>query len=311
MTFLKSLMDSVSSITSSFANAPAAEKQQNRRSSGHFTEPKDDASRIKFLTTQFIDTELAIDKNKKDWQVFSQHYEPLIRCLTRYEDARLSQLEALQKEQATALLEALQQGKELADQSSNSALVDREDYVNGLKKITLSYCQKHLLTMVDFLDNIPEHLCDGKNASTSWQSFRKDTSKKRWKNFDQACREKSLYFSTGKVFFDTTLWGSGKHGIMLGHDDITCLGGTPEKFRVLWSNVTSLWYYKGHLYVNDYKTGFVANDEACEILELLEEHYNKITRSEGNSLLAYLGYDRAQQRAITQAYEADVQQFIE
>lgn len=120
--------------------------------------------------------------------------------------------------------------------------------------------------MVDFLDNVPDHLCDGKNASTSWQSFRKDASKKRWKNFDQACRDNSLYFSVGKVLFDTTLWGSGKHGIMLGRDDITCLGGEPDKFRVLWSNVTSLWHHKGYLYVNDYKTGFVANDDACKLL---------------------------------------------
>ncbi|QFH69908.1 hypothetical protein FR762_09245 [Enterobacter sp. E76] len=311
MSFFKSIMDSVSSITTAFANAPAQEKKQERRSNGNFTDAKDDASRIKFLTTQFIDTELAIDKNKNDWQVFSQHHEPLIRCLKRYEDARLSQLEVLQKEQATAILEALQQGKELAEQSGNGALVDREDYVNGLKKITLSYCQKHLLTMVDFLDYIPEHLCDGKNASTAWQSFRKDTSKKRWKNFDQACREKSLYYSTGKVFFDTTLWGSGKHGIMLGHDDITCLGGDPDKFRVLWSNVTSLWHHKGYLYVNDYKTGFVANNEACELLELLEEHYKKTKRSDGNILLTWLGYGRAEQQAITNAYQADVQQFIE
>lgn len=132
--FFKSIMDSVSSITTAFANAPAQEKKQERRSNGNFTDAKDDASRIKFLTTQFIDTELAIDKNKNDWQVFSQHHEPLIRCLKRYEDARLSQLEVLQKEQATAILEALQQGKELAEQSGNGALVDREDYVNGLKK---------------------------------------------------------------------------------------------------------------------------------------------------------------------------------
>lgn len=114
-----------------------------------------------------------------------------------------------------------------------------------------------------------------------------------------------------RSFFDTTLWGSGKHGIMLGHDDITCLGGDPDKFRVLWSNVTSLWHHKGYLYVNDYKTGFVANNEACELLELLEEHYKKTKRSDGNILLTWLGYGRAEQQAITNAYQADVQQFIE
>lgn len=85
---------------------------------------------------------------------------------------------------------------------------------------------------------------------------------------------------------------------MLGRDDITCLGGEPDKFRVLWSNVTSLWHHKGYLYVNDYKTGFVANDDACKLLELLEEHFDKMKRSEGNLLLAYLGYDRSSQQAI-------------
>lgn len=47
------------------------------------------------------------------------------------------------------MLEALQQGKEL-EHSGNGTIIGRDDYVNGLKKITLSYCQKHVLTMVDF-----------------------------------------------------------------------------------------------------------------------------------------------------------------
>ena len=311
MSFLKTLMDSLSAISGSVANASETEKKKARRSDEEFTDFKDDSSLINYLTKQYIDNELAVDKSKNHWEVFSQHLKPLIHCLKRYEDASLSQRETSQKEQAAAMLEALQQGKELSEHSGNGTIIGRDDYVNGLKKITLSYCQKHVLTMVDFLDNVPDHLCDGKNASTSWQSFRKDASKKRWKNFDQACRDNSLYFSVGKVLFDTTLWGSGKHGIMLGRDDITCLGGEPDKFRVLWSNVTSLWHHKGYLYVNDYKTGFVANDDACKLLELLEEHFDKMKRSEGNLLLAYLGYDRSSQQAIKNAYEADVQQFIE
>lgn len=264
MSFLKTLMDSLSAISGSVANASETEKKKDRRSDEEFTDFKDDSSLINYLTKQYIDNELAVDKSKNHWEVFSQHLKPLIHCLKRYEDASLSQRETSQKEQAAAMLEALQQGKELSEHSGNGTIIGRDDYVNGLKKITLSYCQKHVLTMVDFLDNVPDHLCDGKNASTSWQSFRKDASKKRWKNFDQACRDNSLYFSVGKVLFDTTLWGSGKHGIMLGRDDITCLGGEPDKFRVLWSNVTSLWHHKGYLYVNDYKTGFVANDDACK-----------------------------------------------
>lgn len=311
MSFIRTIMDSFSAITNSAANVPATEKNKPRRSDEYITGAKDDASRIKFLTQQFIDNELAIDKSKNNWQVFSQHHETLIHCLERYENARLSQLEAAQKEQATALLEALQQGKELSSQSDSGSILDVDDYINGLKKITLVYCQKHVLSMADFMDNIPEHLCDGKSASTAWQSIRKDTSKKRWKNFDQACRDNSLYYFNAEILFDTTLWGSAKHGFMLGRDYITCLGGDPEKFRVLWSNVTSFWHHKGHLYVNDYKTGFVANDEARELLELLEEHYDKTKRSEGNLLLNYLGYERAAQQAIKNAYEGDVQQFIQ
>ncbi|EPI2108203.1 MULTISPECIES: hypothetical protein [Providencia] len=311
MSFFKTLMDSFSTNLSSVVNSSATEKKNDRRYDEEFTDCKDNSSLINYLTKQYIDNELTVDKSKNHWKVFSQHRKPLIHCLKRYEDASLRQSEALQKEQAAAMLKALQQGKELSEHSGNSTIIERDDFVNGLKKITLTYCQKHVLTMADFLDNIPDHLCDGKNASTSWQSFRKDTSKKRWKNFDQACRDNSLYFFTGKVLFDTTLWGSGKHGIMLGLDDITCLGGKPDKFRILWSNVTSLWHHKGYLYVNDYKTGFVANDDACKLLELLEEHFDKMKHSEGNLLLEYLGYDRASQQAIKNAYEADVQQFIE
>ncbi|EOZ0393968.1 hypothetical protein ACQHF6_004996 [Escherichia coli] len=218
MSFLKTLMDSLSAISGSVANASETEKKKDRRSDEEFTDFKDDSSLINYLTKQYIDNELAVDKSKNHWEVFSQHLKPLIHCLKRYEDASLSQRETSQKEQAAAMLEALQQGKELSEHSGNGTIIGRDDYVNGLKKITLSYCQKHVLTMVDFLDNVPDHLCDGKNASTSWQSFRKDASKKRWKNFDQACRDNSLYFSVGKVLFDTTLWGSGKHGIMLGRD---------------------------------------------------------------------------------------------
>ncbi|HDG1683109.1 TPA: hypothetical protein PFE14_003585 [Kluyvera ascorbata] len=308
MSFLKTLMDSLSAFSGSVANISATEKKKDCRSDEEITHSKDDSSLINYLTKKYIENELAVDKSKNHWEVYSQHLKPLIECLKCYEDASLSQLEASQKEQATAMLEALQQGKELPEH--NGTIIVRDDYVNGLKKITLSYCQKHVLTMGDFLDNVPAHLCDGKNASTSWQSFRKDTSKKRWKNFTQACCDNSIYFSTGEVLFDTTLWGSGKHGIMLGRDDITCLGGEPDKFRVLWHNVTSLWHHKGYLYVNDYKTGFVANDGARNLLELLEEHFAKMKRSEGNLLLTYLGYDRSSQQAIKNAYEADVQQFI-
>lgn len=311
MSFFKTVMDSFNSIASFSTYATPAEKQKSQRNDEDFSGITDDAGHIHSLTKQFIDNDLAIDKNKKHWETFSEHRETLIQCLKRYEDASLSQLETSQKMQAKAMLENLQLGKELAADTGNVVLIDREDYVNALKKITLSYCEKHALRMGDFITNIPEHLCDGKYASTAWQSIRKDASKKRWKNFDQACNDNSLICFSSEVLFDTTLWGSAKHGFMLGRDDIICLGGEPEKFRVLWSNVTSLWYHKGYLYVNDYKTGFVANDEACAILELLEEHYNKIKRSAGNMLLAYLGYDQTQQQAIKKAYKADVQQFIE
>ncbi|TDX19825.1 hypothetical protein EDF88_0005 [Buttiauxella sp. BIGb0552] len=311
MSFFQPFMGIFKEITDSLTNASATDNKEERRSDEKFTDVKDDRSLINFLTKQYIDKELAVDKSKDHWEIFSKHQQPLIRCLKRYEDASLSKLEVSQKEQAAALLEALQQGKELPEHSGNGAIIDRDDYVNCLKKITLSYCQKHVITMSDFVDYVPEHLCDGKNASTSWQSDRNDASKKRWKNFDQACSDNSLYGLRGNVLFDTTLWGSGKNGFMLGHDAITCLGGEPDKFRVLWSKVTSLWYHKGYLYVNDYKTGFVANDEACELLELLEEHYDKTKRSEGNLLLAYLNYDHSSQQAIKNAYEADVQQFVE
>ncbi|WP_035605520.1 hypothetical protein NMD70_13520 [Edwardsiella tarda] len=307
MNFLKALTNAVTTCT---ANILETEKNKDRRSDENFTDIKDDDVLIKNLTNQYIENELIVDKNKKYWEVFSQHQQLLIRCLKRYEDASLRQLEASQKEQAAAILEALQQGKELPIHSGNSAIIDREEYVNGLKKVTISYCQKHALTMADFLDNVPEHLCDGKNASTSWQSRRKDTSKKRWENFDRACRDSSLFCYNSKILFDTTLFGSAKHGFMLERDDIICLGGDPEKFRVSWNNVTSLWYYKGYLHVNDYKTGLVANNDARELLELLEEHYDKLKQSEGNSLLEYLGYDRSSQQSIKKAYEADVRQFI-
>ncbi len=311
MSYFKKIIDSISLFTASVADTPETEKKSNNRSDENFNDIKDDSILIKLLTKQYIDNELAIDKNKSNWEVFSNHQQPLIRCLKRYEDASLSKLEATQKEQAVVILEALQQGKEVSEHGGNDAIINKDDYVNGLKKITLSYCQKHVLGMEDFTSKVPEHLCDGKYASTAWQSIRKDASKKRWKNFEQACRDNSLICFGSEVLFDTTLWGSAKHGFMLGRDDIICLGGEPEKFRVLWSNVTRLWHHKGYLYVNDFKTGFVANDDACELLELLEEHYNKMKRSEGNLLLAYLGYDRSSQKAIKNAYEADVQQFIE
>ncbi|WP_370560531.1 hypothetical protein [Edwardsiella tarda] len=310
MNFFKALTNAMNAFTASATNTLATEKN-DRSSDGDFTDIKDDDSLINHLTKQYIENELAVDKNKKYWEVFSQHQQLLIRGLKRYEDASLRQLEVSQKEQAAAMLEALQQGKELPIHSGNSAIIDREEYVNGLKKITISYCQKYALTMADFLDNVPEHLCDGKYASTLRQSRREDTSKKRWKNFDRACRDNSLYCYRSEVLFDTTLWGSAKHGFMLERDDIICLGGEPEKFRVLWSNVTSLWHHKGRLYVNDYKTGFVANDDARELLELLVEHYDKLEQSEGNLLLAYLGYDRSSQQSIKNAYKADVRQFIE
>lgn len=311
MSLLKTLMAPLNVISGSVASASATEKKKDRRSDEEVTDFKDDSCLINYLTKHYIDNELVVDKSKNHWEVFSRHLKQLIHCLKRYEDASLSQLEASQKKQAAAMLEALQNGKELPEHSGNGTIIGRDEYVNGLKKITLRYCQKHVITIADFLDNVPEHLCDGKNASTLRQSFIKDSSKKRWKKFDQSCMDRSIYFSMGKVFFDTSLWGSGKHGIMLGCDDITCLGGVPDKFRVLWSNITSLWHYKGYLYVNDYKTGFVANDDACKLLEMLEEHFDKMKRSEGNLLLEYLGYDLSSQHAIKNAYEADVQQFIE
>lgn len=309
MSFLKNVIDSLSVLSGSVANILETATDKSRHNEEKFSDITNDASHIKHLTQQFIDNELVVDKNKDGWQVFSQHQELLTDCLKRYEDVRLGELEVSQREQAKRMLEALQQDRE--PEAGDDIFIDKDTYINGLKKITLSYCQKSVLGMVDFLDDIPEHLCDGKNVSTSKQSFRNDTSKKRWKNFDQACRDKSLYFSTGKLFFDTTLWGSGKQGIMLGRDDITCLGGEPDKFRVLWRNVTSFWCYKGYLYVNDYKTGFVANNDACELLELLEEHYKKVQRSDGNILLTYLGYGVTEQQAIKNAYETDVQQFVE
>ncbi|WP_249593473.1 hypothetical protein [Escherichia coli] len=138
MSFLKTLMDSLSAISGSVANASETEKKKDRRSDEEFTDFKDDSSLINYLTKQYIDNELAVDKSKNHWEVFSQHLKPLIHCLKRYEDASLSQRETSQKEQAAAMLEALQQGKELSEHSGNGTIIGRDDYVNGLKKITLS-----------------------------------------------------------------------------------------------------------------------------------------------------------------------------
>ncbi len=58
---------------------------------------KTTAALLNYLTKQYIDNELAVDKSKNHWEVFSQHLKPLIHCLKRYEDASLSQRETSQK----------------------------------------------------------------------------------------------------------------------------------------------------------------------------------------------------------------------
>lgn len=308
MSYLKTLMDPFKLFANSIANAKTPEKKADYVTDEIPADAEGDEKLIKHLSQKFIEVELSMNKSKKNWEVFSQHQQQLICCLKRYEDAYLNQLEKLQKEQAKSIFKALQNGEEISPHSGS--IINKDEYINGLKKVILYYCQKHILTMGDFMEDIPEHYCDGKNASTFMQSRRKDTSKKRWKNFEQQCRDNDLHCFSSEILFDTTLWGSAKHGFMLGRNDIICLGGEPEKFRVSWSNVKEFWHYKGYLYVNDYKTGFVANDSACELLELLEEHYKKTKRSEGNLLLEYLGYDITIQESIDSGYQNDVLQFV-
>lgn len=303
MSFYKAF---IGSLTRAFVTG----QKDSFSSDGNMIGAENDESRVQFLTKQFIKNDLALVKNKSECEVFSRHREHLITCLKRYEDAHLSQVKSLEQAQAVALLEALQQGKELSEEEGNIPEFDEQEYICGLKKVTLNYCQKHVLSMDAFMKDIPEHLCDGKNSSTAWQSVRNDASKKRWKNFDKACSEQSLYFSYGDLLFDTTLWGSAKNGFMLTGREITCLGGELEKFRIYWSDVKSLWHRKGYLYVNDYKTGFVADDNAQKLLELLEEHFDKVERSEGNLLLKYLGYSQTDQQTISNAYEKEISHFI-
>lgn len=76
---------------------PRRQRKKDRRSDEEFTDFKDDSSLINYLTKQYIDNELAVDKSKNHWEVFSQHLKPLIHCLKRYEDASLSQRETSQK----------------------------------------------------------------------------------------------------------------------------------------------------------------------------------------------------------------------
>lgn len=310
MSYLKNIQSVFSSIKNMFSDIQNKEEKKYDLSEGDIIDEKDHSSTICYLTKKYIDSELAIDKNKKNNDVFSQHRDAIIRCLKRYEEHSLNYIENLQKKQATEILEALQQGNEIPVHDGFDDTIDADGYINKLRKITLTYCQNLVLTMDDFLCNIPGDLCDGKNASTELQSFRDKASKKRWSNFKEAC-EGSFVFLHGRVFFDTTLWGSGKNGFMLERDSIICLGGEPEKFFVFWKDVTSLWHSKGYLHVNNYKTGFVANDKARQILDLLEEHYDKVKSSEGNLLLTYLDYDSSRSKNIQDSCDEDMKQFLE
>ena len=312
MSFMKSIINAINSMDFSATNTLVSLKQ-NISSNEASDERNEDAERIINATSQFIENAIAISKNNTAWNVFSQHYEAMVLCLKRYEEAKLRELEALQKEQATTLLEALQKGEDLVEKTDHSAPLDIDRYVKGLKKVTLFYCQKHIksMSMSDFMDDIPDKLCDGKRVSTFSQSRKNGAIKDRWNKFDKICRDEMLYLSPGMVFFETSIWGSGKQGIMLGVSDIGCIGGSPEKFRVPWSHVTSLWHSKGYLYVNDYKTGLVSGNGAEELLELLEEHFNKMKNSDGNKLLSCLGYGPTVQKEIEQGYDEDVGVFVE
>lgn len=310
MNIINSIMNTINSMGSLATNTWVSLKQ-NIISNEASDEKNEDAERIINSTSQFIENAIAISKNNTAWNVFSQHHEAMVLCLKRYEEAKLRELETLQKEQATTLLEALQKGEDLVEKTDHSAPLDIERYVKGLKKVTLFYCQKHMLSMSDFMNNIPDHLCDGKRVSTFSQSRKNGDTKDRWNKFDKICRDEMLYLSPGMVFFETSIWGSGKQGIMLGISDIGCIGGSPEKFRVSWSHVTSLWHSKGYLYVNDYKTGLVSGNGSEELLELLEEHFNRMKSSDGNKLLSCLGYGPTVQKEIEQGYDEDVEVFVE